>query len=542
MSNSDVENVDVSTRFTHNETPYVSTTTSLSEKYPICTRKSKPASSTHNKVKKLNVASHGPDGEKLTAKQRRKLRIEAKRMDRANAKGFDLERVNQEMVDFIESRRDLHAFDPMGEPARKLVFKLAKLYKLGVSVCGSKKKSFVMIKSTKEMCVPDRAHNSRNSPALNGKYVSDIDELLERHLSSHAEVCVLQNKDMEMSRNKKKAKHMKRKQKRNMGTHNVVAQPDVDVDVSVGANILRIRAHGLSTFVSGGVLRPDTEERENNYVDVVVGDENKGYEGDDTGHLIESGFQSTSTIDTDGTYAHISTVSNKDSDARTIYSDRDVGTDVECGASALSDVESVLYTTKSSELYELLPSYINSFTKLERGVDEIHSTSGVQAIKSSATMEIEVIVCKSCQGSQVGACYCTRSTPYVVRGIDEGGNVIGNVDSNKVVSNLVGTFGRQSLLTMAAPKSASVYTSTNVANTSIGKEKEKMQTSPTHCDPSFGAFEQHTRRFGSRMLQQMGFVPGEGLGARQESQGIRDPILPTVRPRKIGLGAKFGRM
>ncbi|CAA7033553.1 unnamed protein product [Microthlaspi erraticum] len=55
-------------------------------------------------------------------------------------------------------------------------------------------------------------------------------------------------------------------------------------------------------------------------------------------------------------------------------------------------------------------------------------------------------------------------------------------------------------------------------------------------DKRLGAFEQHTRGFGSRMMARMGFVDGSGLG--RESQGILNPLVATRRPKARGLGAE----
>ncbi|KAH7546240.1 hypothetical protein FEM48_Zijuj01G0179400 [Ziziphus jujuba var. spinosa] len=52
-----------------------------------------------------------------------------------------------------------------------------------------------------------------------------------------------------------------------------------------------------------------------------------------------------------------------------------------------------------------------------------------------------------------------------------------------------------------------------------------------------GAFEVHTKGFGSKMMAKMGFVEGGGLGI--EGQGIAQPIEVIKRPKSLGLGVEF---
>ncbi|RLN04657.1 uncharacterized protein C2845_PM13G08450 [Panicum miliaceum] len=51
-----------------------------------------------------------------------------------------------------------------------------------------------------------------------------------------------------------------------------------------------------------------------------------------------------------------------------------------------------------------------------------------------------------------------------------------------------------------------------------------------------GSFERHTKGFGSKMMEKMGFVPGSGLG--RDGQGIATPLTAVRRPKSRGLGAK----
>ncbi|KAM1061491.1 hypothetical protein ACFX14_025865 [Malus domestica] len=50
-----------------------------------------------------------------------------------------------------------------------------------------------------------------------------------------------------------------------------------------------------------------------------------------------------------------------------------------------------------------------------------------------------------------------------------------------------------------------------------------------------GAFERHTKGFGSKMMAKMGFVEGTGLG--KDSQGIVNPLAAVRLPKSRGLGA-----
>ncbi|KNC80089.1 hypothetical protein SARC_07532 [Sphaeroforma arctica JP610] len=271
----------------------VHTALTLAQMYPVSVRKPKAATASTTKQKqskgnkKVNVASHDKEGQKLTGKQRRKLRIEAKRMDRADAKGFDIGRINSQIIDFVESKGDLHAFDPMASSAQKLVCKLARMYRLDVSICGSNKKRIVMVRYTTRTSLPGD----------DGPFAQrDIEELIGRHITapSHAEVCRRQNADLVTSRQNRKAKEKSRRAKRSQGTHNVARE--------AGEGVATIRT-GLSAFVSGGVLGPDGEYRDRNrdsqadsgtgldgeYRDSVGGSDSNSDSDDDRDNDSESG-------------------------------------------------------------------------------------------------------------------------------------------------------------------------------------------------------------------------------------------------------------
>ncbi|GMY35710.1 tuftelin-interacting protein 11 [Fagus crenata] len=69
-----------------------------------------------------------------------------------------------------------------------------------------------------------------------------------------------------------------------------------------------------------------------------------------------------------------------------------------------------------------------------------------------------------------------------------------------------------------------------------GGDPTRNRSQKIGASEKIGAFEQHTKGFGSKMMARMGFVEGMGLG--RDSQGIVNPLAAVRLPKSRGLGAK----
>ncbi|KAL8128805.1 hypothetical protein V2J09_017960 [Rumex salicifolius] len=71
----------------------------------------------------------------------------------------------------------------------------------------------------------------------------------------------------------------------------------------------------------------------------------------------------------------------------------------------------------------------------------------------------------------------------------------------------------------------------------LNSASESERASENPSSGNFGAFELHTKGFGSKMMAKMGYVEGSGLG--KEGKGMAAPIQVVQRPKSLGLGVKF---
>ncbi|KAL4571404.1 hypothetical protein LXL04_018163 [Taraxacum kok-saghyz] len=90
--------------------------------------------------------------------------------------------------------------------------------------------------------------------------------------------------------------------------------------------------------------------------------------------------------------------------------------------------------------------------------------------------------------------------------------------------------------TTYAAQPVSFISSGNMVTDTPAVDFDQKSKSTANRDSNYGAFENHTTGFGSRMMAKMGYVDGGGLG--KDGRGMAEPIEVIQRPKSLGLGAK----
>ncbi|KAK2632034.1 hypothetical protein EUGRSUZ_L02096 [Eucalyptus grandis] len=96
-------------------------------------------------------------------------------------------------------------------------------------------------------------------------------------------------------------------------------------------------------------------------------------------------------------------------------------------------------------------------------------------------------------------------------------------------------------LGMSFPESGEEPERNRESESQSAKSKQSGRGASVRRTPqSIGAFERHTKGFGSRVMAKMGFVESMGLG--KDSQGIVNPLAAVRLPKSRGLGTTLVRI
>ncbi|GIL69955.1 hypothetical protein Vretifemale_798 [Volvox reticuliferus] len=90
-------------------------------------------------------------------KKLKKEKMQAKRAAREAVRGFDVERVAEQIADFVSSEGDMLALEPLGSYGTAVAQSLAGVYGLKHSIQGARKHKFLLLQPTDRTKAPDEA-------------------------------------------------------------------------------------------------------------------------------------------------------------------------------------------------------------------------------------------------------------------------------------------------------------------------------------------------------------------------------------------------
>ncbi|XP_023530152.1 uncharacterized protein LOC111792798 [Cucurbita pepo subsp. pepo] len=442
-------------------------------------------------------------------KKYRKETIAAKRRERMLNRGVDLTKINLKLEHMVLNREDMFSFQPMHPRDCSQVRRLAAIYRLHSGCQGSGKKRFVTVTRTQYTGLPSSSDQVRLSQLL-GARDEDND-------FSVAEGLNIKSHGSNRSREKKNAKTsgLSILELNHSGSSKSRTRGSAGKGSSQKKTGKKYADQPVS-FVSCGVMQPDAVE----ITTSNVKDVDKGKDIVDASEMMELTTSKVKNMDISresiGAFeAHTTGFGSKMMAKMGFVEGGGLGKD---GQGMACPIE-VIKRPKSLGL------------GVEFSAEASTSAGDNQESRGSAIRTTGALGKSTKMGAFEEHTKGFGSKMMAKMGFVEGG---GLGKDGQGMARPIEVIKRPKSLGLGVEFSAEA--STSAGDNQESRRSTNRTTGALGKSKKMGAFEEHTKGFGSKMMAKMGFVEGMGLG--KDSQGMVNPLLPVRRPKARGLGAK----